>query len=85
MGYPLVKICTICGAGFAPQRNAKTCSPKCSSIRTARRQRAYIKAHPEQKRLTEIRYRKMVHRDGRQGRMLNRAVRLLFALTGETE
>lgn len=71
----------VCGAPFAPRKNAKTCSPKCSTARTARRQRAYIKAHPAQKHTTEERYRAKVHRETR---MLNRAVRLLFALTGET-
>jgi len=74
----------LCGKQFEPKRNSKTCSPECSTVRTARRQRAYVKAHPAQKKLTEKRYRKSVYRDRRQGRRIDRAVRLLFALTGET-
>src|ERR1035437_1332079 len=72
-----------CGAEFTPKKNSKTCSPLCSRAHTTRRQRAFIKTHPKQKYETEKRYRKSVRRDGRQGRMLNRAVRLLFALTGD--
>lgn len=77
--------CLICGTPFEKHRNSKTCSPKCSAVRTARRQRAYVKAHPVQKRLTEKRYRKAKYRARQSSRMLDRAVRLLFALTSTSE
>ncbi len=74
----------LCGKIFEPKRNSKTCSPECSKVRTARRQRAYIIAHPEQRRLTDLRYREVVSHVS-MTRKVNRAVRLLFALTNRRE
>ena len=56
----------LCGEEFTPARTAKTCSPKCSAVRSARRQRKWRETHPEFKQAT-------YHTP------ITRAVRLLFA------
>lgn len=75
--------CTICGTAFTPCRNAKTCSPKCSVIRTARRQRAYQVAHPEVVKRARKKFRDemVLINSRRMSAQIDRAVKILFQLT----
>lgn len=74
--------CLVCGAEFAPQKNSKTCSSKCSAVRKTRRERAYREANPRVPISAVQRQREVVTRV-RFVKNVNRAVRLLFALTGD--
>jgi hypothetical protein len=86
-GASLVKLCAVCSSPFTARKNLKTCTPECGTVLKQRRERSYIRAHPEVRAVVQLRHVKemaKVRHGRRRSNRLNRAVRILFALTGET-
>jgi len=77
--------CVECGGEFEARKNTKTCSPVCSKKHRLKRERAYNtkeNALRRMKREHEWKSRTVVIQR-RPNLRVARAVRLLFALTGE--
>ncbi len=76
--------CVNCGGEFKPRKKAKTCSPECSKAHRAKRECQYRKDHAMLRRIKLRQDRaRSVCAVYRPNRKIERAVRLLFALTGE--
>lgn len=82
-----MKLCVICQWPFEARKNMKACAPECSAVLKQRRERSYIRAHPETRAVVQLRLAKemaKVRHTRRRSNRLDRAVRILFALTGDT-